>query len=66
MEPVQVGHSFPPAGICRDKLLLLVLLLGLLDLLGQVDGLLQHLHVLVLSIGLLEELEVRGGDVLAN
>ena len=66
MEALQVGHSLPPPGISRDELDLLIVLLGLLDLLGQVDGLLQHLHVLVLGIGLLEELEVCGGDVLTN
>ena len=65
VEIVQVGHGLPPLG---DPGFLLVFLIFVRSLegLGELDRLLHHLHLVVLHVGLLEQLQLGGGDVLAD
>ena len=62
---VQVGHSLPPL---RNSGFLLVFLIFVwsLERLGELDSLLHHLGLVVLHVGLLEQLELGGGDVLTD
>ena len=62
---VQVGHSLPPL---RDSGFLLVFLIFVRSLegLGELHSLLHHLGLVILHVSLFEQLQLRGGDVLAD